>query len=75
MKIELEKPEAFELICLVVFVVLLSLSIYFFSKSYILFAILLFSLSIWALVIFLGKIVIGSAYLEGHLVSSSGVGP
>ena len=29
---------------------------------------MLFSLSIWALVIYLGKIVIGSAYLEGHLV-------
>lgn len=53
---------------MVVSVVLFSLSIYFFSQSNILIAILLLLLSIWALSIFLGKVVFASAYLEGHMV-------
>lgn len=68
MKIELEKPEPFDLICLVVFLLLFALSIYFFIKSQIVLAILFFIVSIWAFVIFLARIVFRSAYLEGHIV-------
>jgi hypothetical protein len=68
MKIDIEKPEPFDWICLVLFVLLLTLSIYFFSTSNSFLAILSFSLSIWALLTFLMRVVIGSAYLEGHIV-------
>ena len=68
MIIEFEKPEPFDLICLLVFLILLPLSIYFFIKSQEIIAILLFIVSIWAFVIFLARIVFGSAYLEGHIV-------
>jgi len=68
MKSILGRLETFELICTVCFLILLSSSIYFFSNSNIVWAILLFALSLWALSIPLGKIFFVPAYLEGHIV-------
>jgi len=68
MKFELEKPEPFDLACLVVFILLFTLSIYLFFKSKFLLAIVSMIFSIWAFVIFFARIVIGSSYLEGHMV-------
>jgi hypothetical protein len=64
----LEKPELFDLICFLIFAISLSISIYLFSGSKYLFAILLLIVSLWAFVIVVGRIVFGPAYLEGHIV-------
>jgi len=68
MKFELEKPEPFDLTCLVLFILFFALSIYLFFKSKTLLGIVLMIFSISAFVIFFGRIVLGSAYLEGHMV-------
>jgi hypothetical protein len=68
MKIEFEKPKTFDIICLVLFVLFFSFAIYFlFSSNYVL-AVIVLLLSIWALSIAFGSVVLGTAYLEGHTV-------
>ena len=68
MKFEFEKPEPFYISCLVVFILFFTLSFYFVFKSKFILAIVLMFFSIWAFVIFFTRIVIGPAYLEGHMV-------
>jgi hypothetical protein len=68
MKIKFQNPGPFELICLGIFILFVSISIYFFTISHVLIASVLLFLSFWALSIFLGKLLFASAYLEGHLV-------
>ena len=68
MKNILGKLEIFDLLCIVVFFILLYVSIYFFSISNMVLAILLTALSLWAILIPVGKIIFAPAYLEGHMV-------
>lgn len=68
MKIEFEKPKTFDIICLVLFVLFFSFAIYFFFSSNYVLAVIVLLLSIWALSIAFGSVVLGTAYLEGHTV-------
>ena len=63
-----EKPELFDWICSFASLAFLSISIYLFSKSHYIFAILSIILAVWALTIVVARIIIGWAYVEGQIV-------
>ncbi len=68
MKNFMENPDLFDLICLLAVIFLLPLSISLVFKAQYLFSVLLLIISICAFMTLLGRIVIGPAYLEGHIV-------
>jgi hypothetical protein len=68
MRTKFQKIETFDCVCIFAFLAFVSLICYLYSNGQnVLGGIALF-LSVWALLIIIGRFVTGTAYLEGHVV-------
>jgi hypothetical protein len=68
MRIKLPKVEAFDRACIFAFLALVGLIYYAYSNEQNVIGSLALFLSVWILLIIVGRFVTGTAYLEGHVV-------